>query len=621
MAERTYTVTVASGNLYGGGTGNVFYLDGARNSTGPGTISWVQGGTLRFEQSDGSNDNHPLIFSTNTSTSGIISSGVTYYLDGASNQAAYTNTSTFNAATTRYVEITPSSQTDFYYLCYVHGIGMGGIFDITQSTWGALTWSQGNWSAQNNFTQAPSGISASSTLGTPSYEMNTVETVTGNSATLSINSASVDLLNNGWGANSWGFSEWGQIGQLIVGQALTTSTGTAVASIDVSTSVTGSSASTSIGGNVISINQTMTPTGLSLTSSIGVADAAPDALAVGQSLTTSIGNVTAVGVIEIGWGGDAWGLNQWGELNAPTEAVTTAGLLQTSAGSSTIAGNANIDVTGTALTISQGEDISGTSHTELVTTAGLLQMSSESSVVDIGVPVTGISSSMSAGQATIDDTFLIGSGWGRDTFGNLGWGVNYSAINSAGLSLTSSIGNDATVANANVSVTGQALSLTLGTFSVQANADLSITVSEHTMNSSIGSVSLDQNTTESVTGLSLTTSIGTEDAGVRLDVSVTGQSLSSSIGSSSLVQTTTEVVSGQSAALSLGTITQLPAVLVGVSGQSLTTAIGNEGQVTDVAVTLTGQSLTSSVGTPNITPWVEVDLGVTNNWTTVDLAA
>ena len=32
---------------------------------------------------------------------------------------------------------------------------------------------------------------------------------------------------------------------------------------------------------------------------------------------------------------------------------------------------------------------------------------------------------MSAGQATIDDTFLIGSGWGRDTFGNLGWGVNY----------------------------------------------------------------------------------------------------------------------------------------------------------------------------------------------------
>ena len=39
-ATQTYAVTVASGNLYGGGTGNVFYLDGARNSTGPGTVSW-----------------------------------------------------------------------------------------------------------------------------------------------------------------------------------------------------------------------------------------------------------------------------------------------------------------------------------------------------------------------------------------------------------------------------------------------------------------------------------------------------------------------------------------------------------------------------------------------------
>ena len=97
MAEYTYTVTVASGNLYGGGTGNVFYLNGARNSTGPGTVSWVEGGTLRFDQSEATNDNHPLIFSTNTSTSGIISSGVTYYLDGSSNQANYTNTSHANS--------------------------------------------------------------------------------------------------------------------------------------------------------------------------------------------------------------------------------------------------------------------------------------------------------------------------------------------------------------------------------------------------------------------------------------------------------------------------------------------------------------------------------------------
>ena len=193
MAEYTYTVTVASGDLYGGGTGNVFYLNGSRNSTGPGTVSWVNGGTLRFDQSDGTNDNHPLIFSTNTNTSGIISSGVTYYLDGASNQANYTNTTTFNAATTRYVEITPSSETDFYYLCYVHGIGMGGIFDITQKTWGAQSWGTGTWGDQGSNGIELTGVSLTATIGTLEF------------------AGSV----NGWGRAEWGSGAWGITGSVL----------------------------------------------------------------------------------------------------------------------------------------------------------------------------------------------------------------------------------------------------------------------------------------------------------------------------------------------------------------------------------------------------------------------
>ena len=84
MADKTYTVTVASGTLYiSGGTGNVFYLDGVRDMA----LEWVEGATLRFDQSNSSNNFHPLLFTTSTSDPGgnIISSGVTYYLDGASN--------------------------------------------------------------------------------------------------------------------------------------------------------------------------------------------------------------------------------------------------------------------------------------------------------------------------------------------------------------------------------------------------------------------------------------------------------------------------------------------------------------------------------------------------------
>mgnify|MGYP003324317773 CR=1 FL=1 len=58
MADQTYTVTVASGTLYiSGGTGNVFYLNGSRDMA----LEWVEGGTLRFDQSDSSNNNHPLL--------------------------------------------------------------------------------------------------------------------------------------------------------------------------------------------------------------------------------------------------------------------------------------------------------------------------------------------------------------------------------------------------------------------------------------------------------------------------------------------------------------------------------------------------------------------------------
>ena len=204
----------------------------------------------------------------------------------------------------------------------------------------------------------------------------------------------------------------------------------------------------------------------------------------GQSSTSSIGNVTAEGIIEVGWGGDAWNVNAWGQLQ-PFENVTGQAL-STSAGSTTVTADANISVTGQAITPTTGNVTAGISFATTVT-GQALTTSIGTEVVDIGVPVTGIAASTSSGAVTIDDTFLIGEGWGRDTYGNLAWGVNYSAKNNTGLSLTSSIGNETVTTDVSVSVTGQALGLTFGVYSVTANADLSITVSENTMTSSLGS--------------------------------------------------------------------------------------------------------------------------------------
>lgn len=677
------------------------------------------------------------------------------------------------------------------------------------NTWGALEWSDGNWSAQNDFTVEVTGLSASSSLGTHSIELNTIEPATGQVATMSTGQASVELVNNGWGANTWSFSEWGQIGNIVTGQQATLTVASVTPVIDVSFSVSGISSTTSIGSNSVSINQTLTPTGQTLTSSIGNADPAPDAMIVGQSMTTSIGSVTAEGIIEVGWGGDSWGQNQWGELNAPTVPVTGASATITAGTGTTVAAQATVSPSGISITPSIGSALGGTSHTEAVTGVSMTsQIGTE--VINIGVPVTGSTATMTAGQSTIDPTYLIGEGWGRDAWGNLGWGVNYSALPENGLSaylgyhgtnyhkysqtfdnaywqklrssvtansvvapdgtttgytLTqasgqtlvgkiqvqggglpvtsgetytisihakkgtsnfvaisenlirgssntawfnlntgavgavspssgsnitraiSDLGNgwyrcsitgtaDATrtgqvgylvcqsdgssectdntdniylwgaqfeksasasvykrteaqqvssevsvTADANVTVSGFSMTSTFGVYSVQADADISLTVAEHTMTSSLGSISLTQTTNESVTGQSLTSSIGDGEAGLFLVVPVTGSQATISQGNTSLQQSTVEPVTGQSLTSSVGTVTEIPAQIVGVSGISMTATIGDEGTASNANVSPTGISLTASVGSVNITAWSEIDIGVTNIWTEVDLAA
>ena len=73
--------------------------------------------------------------------------------------------------------------------------------------------------------------------------------------------------------------------------------------------------------------------------------------------------------------------------------------------------------------------------------------------------------------------------------------------------------------------------------------------------------------------------------------------------------------------MTLGQHAEIPGQIIGVSGLSLTSSLGEEGATGDALVIPTGQSLTSSIGSVNITAWSEIDLGVNNTWTTVDLAA
>jgi len=438
MAEYTYTVTVASGNLYGGGTGNVYYLNGARNSTGPGTVNWVQGGTLRFEQSASSNDNHPLIFSTTTSRDQYLTSGVTYYLDGASNYANYVNTTTFNAATTRYVEVTPSSATDFYYLCYVHGIGMGGIFDIESNVWGGLSWGNGVWGDQGHVDVSVTGISLTSTIGNETHVIDHQVTA--------------------------------------VGQQLTSSIGSPVGGTSALVSVTGSLESMAVGQTLVGIGAITS--GVSMSSSIGAA-------------TVDESTLTGEGWGRAAWGEFAWGVNYSVALTGQT--------LTSSIGEEAGFTDVTVSVTGSSLTSTQGiislvgdfgivvlpaEDqldftmgsVSFEADANVtVTSAGSItsQVGNAAGGLKTPVDVTGIQLTSTIGTITLQQT-TIEPVTGQQLAMSLGQHdeIPGQIIGVGGLQLTSSVGSVTAVGSSIVDVTGIQFTSSVGSPNITAWAEI-----------------------------------------------------------------------------------------------------------------------------------------------------
>ena len=67
---------------------------------------------------------------------------------------------------------------------------MGGIIDITQTTWGAMNWGQGAWNQQGDESVSLTGLQ-----------------MTG-----SLNAAGVDVEQfPGWGTLDWGENGWGSV--------------------------------------------------------------------------------------------------------------------------------------------------------------------------------------------------------------------------------------------------------------------------------------------------------------------------------------------------------------------------------------------------------------------------
>ena len=127
-ATVTFTVTVNESNPsnhpYYNATGasTKKYAINGSTATADVSLTMYEGNTYRFDQSDSSNNGHPINLYEDSGKNTRYTSGVTYNIDGSSvSQSSYSDTTTFNAGTTRYVEITvPDGAPTLHYQCYVH---------------------------------------------------------------------------------------------------------------------------------------------------------------------------------------------------------------------------------------------------------------------------------------------------------------------------------------------------------------------------------------------------------------------------------------------------------------------------------------------------------------------
>jgi len=329
---KTFTVTVVST-----GSGNKYFIDGVQQDT----IMIGAGLIYKFDQSDNSNGNHPLRFST---TSDGTHSGGDEYTTGVTS----TPISPGNSGAYTQITVAKSAPTLYYY-CTQHS-GMGGQANtVDDNSYGMWAWNTDAWGDQGPVEIALSGQSATSSVGSVTVSPETIASLTGLSSTSAVGSiisgqlSVVDLtgvsatsevgdFDNagtlvGWGRNGWGEEPYGDSFNKLVqltGLSSTSSVGSLVTAIGVP--LTGVSSTSSVGA--LSPADVMGLTGLLTTSTVGTAVAGVGVSLTGVSSTSSVGSISPANVMGL-TGLEATSVV--GEVEATnTEIVVVTGLSTTS---------------------------------------------------------------------------------------------------------------------------------------------------------------------------------------------------------------------------------------------------------------------------------------------------
>ena len=527
------------------------------------------------------------------------------------------------------------------------------------NTWGTNSWGVNSFGAQDDVTLTLTGLSATSSISSTTQEAGASASPTGSQLTFTIAGAvagaSADVSVTGIELTFSPGDEVIGIGVNVTGSQAATSIGTAT--VD-ETTLTGEGWGRDAWGSFAwGDNYSVQLTGIELTSSIGDETAFTDVTVevTGSELTSTFANPS----FSI-------------QIDQDIFVLASEDQLDGFVGSLTFQADANVDVTNSAplfnftaegnAQLSTAQAKFGSSSLLLdgtddyVDTTTNLDLSSGDFTVDVWIRpdnVTGYKGIWQSGTSTTEQSYLLGN--------QVYWTVNPSTIITTSVTVNA---NEWTMlsyereGNTHIIYKNGTLEDTATTANKQDNGVFSIgkngfgdfdgyidefRVSDiaryggSSFTEPTQAFSFDSDTQfllhfDGANGSTViksaddtlfqgTFSQGQTEAGLLTEVPVTGVELTSTIGTIVLEQSTNEPTTGQELTSSIGEAEEIPQQIVGVSGIQLTANIGSVTVTGTAVVAATGTELTSSIGNINVTSWNEIDPGVTNVWTEVDLAA
>ena len=349
----------------------------------------------------------------------------------------------------------------------------------------------------------------------------------------------------------------------------------------------------------------------------------------------TVGSVDAFN--STGWGRLTWGSLVWGQdFEDVAVSVATPGT-PTTWGQSTYGNYSWGQITGAQ--VETGEELIEAGASVILSTNLLnLTVDAVSAQANFIIGVTGVElnstvNSVFAGENVIVEVTTPGSPttWGFSSWGAGAWNQitgtlveqgeetieGTGSLNLTGVQSNTSTGTLSLIGDANVTAITNILNVTAASVSTKLDVDVEVTSPG---NLPWGAASWGYGSWGNIGGM-LVSQGAEEEAVPSIEVNVIGNQLNTTIGIYSITADANITANTNLLTVGLGNEDAVPNTIVSVSTNLLNVSVGAASGEVLSTVSVTGVNMTASTGRLFISAWAVVNIGVTNNWSVVDIAA